>query len=111
MRPSPRVLAAVLAIPCATAIALAQRTDVFVDSINHPAIAYRTAPVHDAVADLDEKLQHGSIQLAFDRDAGYLRATLDALKIPIESQALVFSQTSAQAKQIDPRNPRAADFN
>src|SRR5882672_1872853 len=111
MRPFHGVLAAVFAIPCATAIALAQRTDVFVASINHPAIAYRTAPVHDAVADLDEKLQHGSIQLAFDRDTGYLRATLDALKIPIESQTLVFSQTSAQAKQIGPRNPRAVYFN
>src|SRR5882762_6918193 len=91
MRPFHGVLAAVFAIPCATAIALAQRTDVFVESINHPAIAYRTAPVHDPVADLDEKLQHGVI--------------------PIESQALVFSQTSAQAKQIGPRNPRAVYFN
>ncbi len=111
MRPFHSVLAAAFAIPCAAAIALAQRTDVFVESINHPAIAYRTAPVHDPVAELDEKLQHGAIQLAFDRDTGYLRATLDALKIPIESQALVFSQTSAQAKQIGPRNPRAVYFN
>ena len=111
MRPLHSVLAAVFAIPCAAAIALAQRTDVFVESINHPVIAYRTTPVHDAVADLDEKLQHGSIQLAFDRDTGYLRATLDALKVPIESQTLVFSQTSAQAKQIGPRNPRAVYFN
>jgi hypothetical protein len=111
MRRFHRALAAVFAIPCATALALAQRTDVFVESINHAAIAYRSAPVHDAVADLDEKLQQGSIQLAFDRDTGYLRATLDALKIPIESQALVFSQTSAQAKQIGPRNPRAVYFN
>ena len=111
MRPFHSVLAAVFAIPCAAAIALAQRTDVFVESINHPVIAYRTAPVHDAVADLDEKLQHGSIQLAFDRDTGYLRATLDALKVPIESQTLVFSQTSAQAKQIGPRTPRAVYFN
>jgi hypothetical protein len=33
------------------------------------------------------------------------------LKIPIESQALVFSATSAQAKEITPRNPRAIYFN
>ena len=103
--------ATVLPLGMTAALAVAQRTDVFVESSNHPAIAYRTAPVHDAVAELDQKLQQGSVQLPFDRETGYLRAVLDALKIPIESQSLVFSQTSAQAKQIGPRNPRAVYFN
>src|SRR6267378_556172 len=112
MRSLHGVLAAVFLFLClGAAVALEQRTDVFVESSNHPAIAYRTAPVHNAVADLDEKLQQGSIELAFDRDTGYLRATLEALKIPVESQSLVFSQASAQAKQIGPRNPRAVYFN
>jgi hypothetical protein len=111
MRALHGVLAAAIVVPTLTvAVALEQRTDVFVESSNHPAISYRTAPVHNAVADLDQRLQQGSTRLAFDRDTGYLRAALDALKIPIESQVLVFSQTSAQAKQIGPRNPRAVYF-
>jgi hypothetical protein len=105
------LIAMVLLLCTIATIAVAQRTDVFVESSNHPAIAYRTGPVHNAVADLDEKLEHGSVQLAFDPDTGYLRPILDALKIPVESQSLVFSQTSAQAKQIGPRNPRAVYFN
>jgi hypothetical protein len=84
--------------------------DAFVESRDHPAIAYTTAAVSDPVADLDRQLQQGSVQLTFDGASGYLRSVLDALKIPIESQALVFSPTSAQAKEITPRNPRAVYF-
>jgi hypothetical protein len=36
---------------------------------------------------------------------------LDALQIPVESQALVYSETSFQAKLIGPTNPRAVYFN
>src|SRR5262245_12530434 len=79
------------------AAAAAQRTDVFVESIKHPAIAYASTPVHDAVAELDARLRDGSAKLAFEPEAGYLRSVLDALKIPVASQSLVFSQGSAQA--------------
>src|SRR4029079_7460473 len=41
---------------------------------------------------------------------GYLRSLLDALNVPVESQALVFSQTSFQAPHINYRNPRAVYF-
>lgn len=90
---------------------LAQRTDAFVEPLNHPAIAYATAPVHDAVAAINRKLEAGSIRFSADRDSGYLRSALEALGIPVESQSLVFSQTSAQAERIDPANPRAIYFN
>jgi len=43
--------------------------------------------------------------------AEMLRAVLDAFKVPIESQALVFSQTSFQAPLINMHNPRAVFFN
>ena len=90
---------------------LAQRMDVFVESRDHPAIAYTTRPSHDLVAELDEKLQRGTAQLTFDRQTGYLRATLEALHVPVASQSLVLSQTSAQAEKINPKNPRALYFN
>jgi hypothetical protein len=39
-----------------------------------------------------------------------LRSLLEALEVPLESQVLVFSQTSSQAKLISPENPRAIYF-
>src|SRR5476649_2127339 len=112
MRAIAGLIAGLSVLLCLNVVAaVGQRTDVFVGSITDPAIAYATAPVHDAVAELATKLEAASTPLAFDRDSGYLRSTLEALRIPIESQSLVFSQTSAQANQIGLRTPRALYFN
>jgi len=91
--------------------AFGQRTDVFVASRDHPAIHWAKGPVRDAVADLNRRLADGSARLAFDSGSGYLRATLEALNVPVESQSLVFSETSAQTTLINPKNPRALFFN
>jgi hypothetical protein len=91
--------------------AQSQRRDVFIQSRNHPAIAYDTAPVNNAVSHLAQKLQSGSATLEFDETSGYLRSILRALNIPIESQTLVFSQTSFQGPLINVKNPRAIYFN
>src|SRR6187401_3145625 len=106
MRPIHRFLAAVMVLVSVCLAAAQPRTDVFVESRNHPAIAYGTAALHDPITELSEKLERGSSQLAFDRDAGYLPSILDALKISTDSQSLVFSQTSNQAAHITPENPR-----
>ena len=116
LSPSARPLVAVAIGSCALvwltfSAARAQPTDVFQGSLDHPAISYLTAPLTDPVAALNEQLEQGSLQLAFDNDTGYLRATLDALKISVDSQSLVFSKTSAQAKLITLENPRALYFN
>jgi hypothetical protein len=112
MRPVPGVIAAsCIVLGLNLASAAAQRTDAFVESVNHPAIGYTTRPVHDVAAELDAKLEQGTARLAFDRDSGYLRSVLDALHVPVESQVLVFSQGSAQARQISVRTPRALYFN
>jgi hypothetical protein len=78
---------------------------------NHPAIAYATTPVADAVARLNGRLQRGEVALDQGGPSGYLKAVLDALDVPIESQVLVFSKTSFQATKINPTNPRAIFFN
>ena len=111
MRAIHRFLAAVVVLVSVCLAAAQPRTDVFVESRNHPAIAYGTAALHDPITELSEKLERGSSQLAFDRDAGYLPSILDALKISTDSQSLVFSQTSNQAAHITPENPRAVYFN
>ena len=93
------------------AIVVAQRRDVFVASRDHAAIAYTRGPVSDPVYQLNRRLQDGTVTLQLDGPNGYLKSLLAALEIPIESQTLVFSETSAEAKLINPRNPRAIYFN
>jgi hypothetical protein len=83
----------------------------FLGSIDDAAIAYSTAPLNNAVVDLNKKLQEGSAQLTFEGRSGYLRSALNALEIPVDSQALVFSQTSFQRRKITDTNPRALFFN
>ena len=89
----------------------AQRRDAFVASRNHAAIRYATAETTDPATALNRKLQNGAVRLTFDPANGYLKSVLDALGLPVESQALVFSQTSFQAPKINYRNPRAIYFN
>lgn len=94
-----------------TAVAVhGQRRDVFIGSRNHPAIRYTAGPTTDAVAALNEKLKSGETTLAYDPDNGYLTAVLKALSIPVESQMLVFSQSSLQGPLINMHNPRAVYF-
>src|SRR5688572_10725302 len=89
----------------------AQRRDVFVAPRDHPAIGYSATEPTDEVTALNQKLAEGSVALKFDPTSGYLRSVLEALKVPIESQALVFSKTSFQAPRIQIDNPRAVYFN
>src|SRR5581483_8857181 len=104
-------LLVVLATVVLSAAVAAQRRDAFVESRDHPAIAYSTAVSSDAVSALNGQLQIGAAQLRFDPVNGYLRSVLDALKVPVESQALVFSQTSFQGSLINIHSPRALYFN
>ena len=83
----------------------------FLGSANDPAIAYATAPVKNAVVDVNQKLLDGTIQLKYDGRSGYLQSALEALEIAVDSQVLVFSRTSLQAKRISQANPRALFFN
>src|SRR5438046_189804 len=55
---------------------------------DHPAIDYEHRTTDDPVARLDRDLGSGKAKLAFDPKSGYLRAVLDALKVPADSQLL-----------------------
>jgi len=63
------------------------------------------------VADLNARLADGSLRLRYEGRSGYLQSALDALSIPVESQLLLFSKTSLQLNNIQPRNPRVIYFN
>ena len=110
MRPH-RLLSGAAILFAATTIVVAQRPDAFQQSADHPAIAYSKAPVTDAVFQLNQKLADGSVTLTRKPTSGYLESLLAALQVPVESQMLVFSQTSKQADQISFQNPRALYFN
>jgi len=106
----PRLVVLGALLVAASAAVAAQRRDVFVTSRDDAAIRYSTAETSDPVTALNRRLEDGSGSLAFDESTGYLRAVLKALNVPVESQMLVFSQTSFQAPLINMHNPRAVYF-
>jgi hypothetical protein len=81
--------------------------------LEHPAIGYRTEAPQNSVAELQERLQQGAVDLPFDPrpGVGYLPAALEALHVSVESQLLVYSKTSLQQRVISPERPRALYFN
>jgi len=102
---------ATIAIVTATVPAVpGQFADLSPDLVREPAIAYFTTPATDRVARLNADLQRGAVHLAFDPDQGYLPSILQALRVPVASQLLVFTKSSVQAPRISPRNPRAIYF-
>src|SRR5205809_890193 len=66
-----------------------------------------SGPPTDRISALSRQIDAGDVRLTFDPDNGYLRSLLTALRVPLESQVVVFSQTSMQFDLISPRNPRA----
>ncbi len=78
---------------------------------NHSAIRYDSTAARDPIAQLNERLTRGEVTLERRGPSGYLQSVLEALRVPVESQMLVFSKTSFQAPKIGPKNPRAIYFN
>ncbi len=88
----------------------AQFGSAFVASRDHPAIQYSTRPSTDRIAKLNERLRSGAVRLTFNAENGYLPSVLDALGVAVDTQVVVFSETSAEAELITARNPRALYF-
>jgi hypothetical protein len=112
----PFVLALALTVAAGAGVGVglsAQRRDAFSASREHPAIAYGAREGDTAVRRLNEALAAGRAHLGFDNDKGrgYLLSLLDALHVRVESQVLVYSETSNQATHISPVHPRAIYFN
>jgi hypothetical protein len=80
-------------------------------SSDDPAIGYASRPLNNAVVEVNKKLEDGAVQLTFDGRSGFLRSALEALKIPVDSQLLVFSRASLQGRRVNEQNPRALFFN
>jgi hypothetical protein len=74
-------------------------------------INYRSDDLADPVAKLEQQIEKGETSLSWDSDQGYLKSVLKLLKVPLESQTLVFSKTSFQYPKITPDHPRALYYN
>jgi hypothetical protein len=98
------------ALACIWQPVAAQHAGAFMGSFDDPAIGYRTTPLDNIVVDVNRRLQDGSLHFAFDSSSGFLKSAIDALQLPVDSQLLVFSRTSLQAKRINDQNPRALYF-
>jgi hypothetical protein len=85
-------------------------SEVRAGDIEQEPIKYGTAPTHNAVTRLQQRIDAGQVRLAYDDKVGYLRALLQELKVPLSSQTLVFSKTSLQRERIKPQAPRAVYF-
>lgn len=81
------------------------------DEFERPPILYRTSTPQNDISVLQEKIERGDVSLKYDAELGYLPSLLNALNVPVDSQVLVFSKTSLQARRISPQTPRALYFN
>src|ERR1700735_2678521 len=67
----------------------------------HKAIQYFETPTDEAVKRLDDSIDVGKAKLDFEAGGlGYLPSLLKQLGVNVDSQVLVFSQTSFQAPLI-----------
>jgi hypothetical protein len=109
-----RWIASATAVFATTVLASArtsQLSDTFTNWLVHPAIDYKSTPPRDVVAELNQDIQDGKVQLKFDGPSGYLRSVIEKLNVPIESQIAVFVPDSVQRTRIHLENPRTLFFN
>lgn len=73
-----------------------------------PINYYETEPDNKVTRLLEDAQRERFLSSGTDREI--LRELLEKLEVPVESQILVFSKTSAQNSRIAPRTPRAIYF-
>jgi hypothetical protein len=98
------------ALVTAMPLARAQRPASFHGSPEAPAIRYSSTTPSNAIEQLNARLDAGAARIEFRGRAGYLRSALQAIGLPVDSQLLVFSDASFQARRISETNPRAIFF-
>ena len=74
-------------------------------------INYRSENPERSGREASAAARQGEVKLDYEPGHGYLRSVLEALKIPVSSQTLVFSKTSFQYPKISPERPRALYYN
>lgn len=98
-------LSLALAVLVSAPFAQAQNTPDY----EKPPVSYSASQPNDAIARLQQRIDSGALALA-GSDLEVLRKVLSELKVPVESQIVVFSKTSLQRGRIRPSHPRAVYF-
>jgi len=99
------VLALALCLSTGPKTLLAQGAD-----YDQPPISYSSTEPDDPVAKLKRRIDKGEIVFHGKTRREILDETLTLLNVPVESQVLVYSKTSAQNSKISPERPRAIYF-
>ena len=95
-----------IAALCMTRKATAQRNAAY----EEPPLNYSGTVTSNRAERIEKLWQTGKLKNANKYGKPALKAFLEALDIPEESQTLVFSKTSLQYARIAPKNPRALYF-
>ena len=91
-------------------LALVQSAPAEADYWDLPPIRYSDAKPEDSLAKLAADLESGVRRVEGSTPLERLRFVLHELRVPEESQILVFSKTSHQNALIHPKNPRSLFF-
>lgn len=83
----------------------------YTGSLEDPGIRYSAGPLSNDIDRLNQQLEAGRARLGFEGRSGYLKSVLAALKVPVESQMLVYSRASFQGRHITEKSPRAIFYN
>ena len=89
---------------------LAESAWLAAQDFDRPPIRYSESTPANVITRLQEKLDSGQAKLTHDTAHGYLASVLQALAVGVDSQTLVFSKSSVQARYISPQTPRAIYF-
>ncbi len=81
------------------------------DRFEQKPIEYSLTKAENPVSRLQTKLKKGELNWTPENKTGFLKPLLQGLGIDLNSQTLVFSKTSFQAKRISPSYPQALYFN
>jgi len=111
MKSSIPIVFSALVLAGGAALIADQLEDTLYVPLDHKAIRYEQAATTDPVALLEKRLEKGEVKLAYDPRWGYLPALLKQFGIRADSQLLVYSPTSLQARLISRHSPRALYFN
>jgi hypothetical protein len=73
-------------------------------------INYSATSAQDSVAELQQQIDDGNVNLEYDEETGFLKSVLRLLDVKPSSQVLISSKTSFQLRRISPQRPRAVYF-
>ncbi|MEX2579451.1 MAG: hypothetical protein WD342_10370 [Verrucomicrobiales bacterium] len=97
-------------IAIALSVLLVSIAGAFESVLEREPTRYSESEASTPLTEIADRIAKGEELLSAKTDRGVLLQLLDLLEIPVESQMLVYSKTSAQNSRISPETPRAVYF-